>query len=64
MDNPILIKLYTVTVYDLRMCMKEDNTGPKKLWEINICASVCDIEKWNSFSLISLGSSNLETKHT
>jgi len=26
----ILIKFYTVVVYDLRMCMKEDNPGLKK----------------------------------
>ena len=26
----ILIKIYTVVVYDLRMCMKEDNPGLKK----------------------------------
>jgi len=24
------MKLYTVEVYNLRMCMKEDNPGPKK----------------------------------
>jgi len=24
-----MLKLYTVVVYDLRMCMKEDNYGPK-----------------------------------
>jgi len=34
MDKPILIKLYTVVVYDLRMCMKEDYPDPK--WEIII----------------------------
>ena len=28
-DELILIKLYTVTVYDLRMCMKEDNPSLK-----------------------------------
>ena len=28
MDEPILVKLHTVTVYNLRMCMKEDNPGP------------------------------------
>jgi len=27
MDELILIKLYTVVVYDLRMCMKENNPG-------------------------------------
>jgi len=28
-DGPILIKLYTVVVYDLRMCMKEGNLSLK-----------------------------------
>ena len=37
------LKLYTVVVYNLRMCMKEDNPGPNnikgdKLREIIICA--------------------------
>ena len=27
MDEPMLMKLYTVAVYTLRMCMKEDNPG-------------------------------------
>ena len=27
-DESILMKLYTVAVYNLRMCMKEDNPGP------------------------------------
>jgi len=29
MDEPILMNLYTFAVYILRMCMKEDNSGPK-----------------------------------
>jgi len=29
MDEPIVMKLYKVVVYDLRMCMKEDNPSPK-----------------------------------
>ena len=29
MAGVILMKLYTVVVYDLRMCMKEDNSGQK-----------------------------------
>jgi len=29
MYEPIQMKLYTVAVYDLRMCMKEDNPSPK-----------------------------------
>ena len=28
MDKPILMKLYTVVVYDLMMCMKVNNLGP------------------------------------
>jgi len=28
---PILLKLYTVVVYHLRMCMKEDNPGPTNI---------------------------------
>ena len=28
-DEPILMKLYTVTVYNLIICIKEDNHGPK-----------------------------------
>ena len=31
MDEPILMKLYTVVVYNLRMYMKEDNTSPKNI---------------------------------
>ena len=39
-EEPILMKLYTVTVYNLRMCVKEENPCPKyfkwdnkrKLW--------------------------------
>jgi len=31
MDEQILAKLNTVLVYDLRMCMKEDNLGPKNI---------------------------------
>jgi len=27
-DELILVKLYTVAVCELRMCMKEDNPGP------------------------------------
>ena len=27
MDELILMKLYTVVVYDLKMCMKENNRG-------------------------------------
>ena len=27
-DQPILMKLYTVTVFDMRICRKEDNPGP------------------------------------
>jgi len=27
MDKPILMKLYTVVVYDLMMCMKVNNIG-------------------------------------
>jgi len=39
------VKLYTVVVYDLRMCMKKDNLGPtniKKEYsrEIIICAGL------------------------
>ena len=30
-DKPILMKLYTDVVYDTRMCMKEDNHGPKPI---------------------------------
>jgi len=26
-DKPKLVKLYTVAVYNLRMCMEEDNPG-------------------------------------
>jgi len=29
MAGVILMKLYTVVVYNLRMCMKEDNSGQK-----------------------------------
>jgi len=33
MDEPIMMKLYTIAIYkciyDLRMCMKEDNPGLK-----------------------------------
>jgi len=28
-DEPILMKLYTNVVYDLRVCMKEDKPGLK-----------------------------------
>jgi len=28
MDASVLMKLHTVVVYNLRMCMKEDNPGP------------------------------------
>jgi len=28
-DGPILMKHYTVAVYNLRICMKEDNRGLK-----------------------------------
>jgi len=43
MDEPILIKLYTVAVYDLRMCLKEDNCSLKYVKgdhfkNINSCA--------------------------
>jgi len=34
-DEWILMKLYTVEVYDLRMCMKEDNPGQKYVKEDN-----------------------------
>jgi len=30
-DKLILMKLYTVVVYNLRMCMKEDNPGLKNI---------------------------------
>jgi len=31
MNEPVLMKLYSFVhlVYDLRMCVKEDNPGPK-----------------------------------
>jgi len=32
MDEPMLMKLYTVVVYDLRMCMKKNIKGD------NFCA--------------------------
>jgi len=31
MNEPILMKLYTVVVYNLRMCIKEDNSSLKKI---------------------------------
>ena len=31
MNEPILMKLYSVVVFDLRMCMKGDNPGPKSI---------------------------------
>jgi len=31
------MKLYKVIVYDLRMCMMEDNPSPQKSREIIIC---------------------------
>jgi len=34
-DEPILMKLFTVAVCDLRMYMKEDNLNPKYLKEDN-----------------------------
>jgi len=35
--EPILMKLYTVVVYHMRMCRKKDNPGIiYKSWEINI----------------------------
>jgi len=37
MDEPIMMKLYTVVVYNLRMCMKEDHPGLNKAREIIIC---------------------------
>jgi len=47
----ISIKLYTVVLYDLRMCMKEDN--PHFLREIIICAGqgngiLCDLTQSSS----------------
>ena len=27
MDEPIVVKFYTVVIYDLTKCMKEDNSG-------------------------------------
>ena len=31
LDQLMLINLYSASVYDLRMCMKEDNSGPNYL---------------------------------
>jgi len=31
MNELILMKLYTVVVYNLRMCIKEDNSSLKKI---------------------------------
>ena len=47
----ISIKLHTVVLYDLRMCMKEDN--PHFLREIIICAGqgngiLCDLTQSSS----------------
>ena len=30
-NEPILMKLYSVVVFDLRMCMMGDNPGPKSI---------------------------------
>ena len=30
-DDPIPMTLHTVVVYDLRMCIKGDNSGPKNI---------------------------------
>ena len=35
MNKPILMKLYTVAEYHLKMCMKEHNPGPKYFKEDN-----------------------------
>jgi len=34
MDEPILMKLYTVEVYNLTLCIKEDNSDLKIIREI------------------------------
>jgi len=38
-EEPVLMKLYTVAVYNFKMCMKEDNPGLNYLREIMISAS-------------------------
>jgi len=37
----ILMKLHTVVVYSLRMCMKEDDRGPKKDQESKLKGYFC-----------------------
>jgi len=53
MDRQILIKLYTVTVQPLRMCMKADNPVRKISREIIIYANdiLCDLLHSSSFNL-------------
>ena len=36
-DEPILMKVYTVVLYGLRMYMKEDNPGPNNIKGDNYC---------------------------
>ena len=38
-EEPILMKLYTVAVYNVKMCIKEDNPGLNYLREIMISVS-------------------------
>jgi len=47
-----IFKLYPAVVYDLRICMKEDNPGPNNEGdnsrEIIICAGLCDFSTCTS----------------
>jgi len=55
MDQLILMKLYDVIVYDLRMCIKKDNSCPKHskggnyLCEMGI---LCDFTQISFFILL------------
>ena len=64
-NDSILMKLYTVAVYNLRTCMKEDNPGPKYFkgsvrWGLSV--SFCDLTHSSSICLYGFRHDNVGEK--
>jgi len=54
-DESILVKLYTLVIHNWKICMKEDNLGPKTIMgDIYLCRTwvitLCDLTHSSSMS--------------
>ena len=62
-NDSILMKLYTVAVYNLRMRMKEDNSGPKYFkGRVQWGVSFCDLTHSSSICLYGFRHDNVGEK--